>query len=206
MDAFAGLPAFALASFLIELTPGPNMAWLAMLAAMQGRRRGFAAVAGVSLGLAIMGALAGLGLAALLAAEPALYNALRWAGVLYLLYLAWDGWKDAGLPAEEATGITAGAAFRRGLVTNLLNPKAAAFYVTVLPAFLPSTGASADVTLWFAATYVLVATLVHGAIVALAGTASGVLSNDDRRRVVGRLLSIALAFVAVWFAVKSSGV
>lgn len=65
---------------LIELTPGPNMAYLAALTLGRGRRAGLAAVAGVALGLAVIGIAAVLGFAALVAASPMLWNALRWAG------------------------------------------------------------------------------------------------------------------------------
>ena len=86
---------FAFAAVLVELTPGPNMAWLALLAATEGRARGFAAVAGVALGLGLMGAAAALGLAALVQTQPQVYQALRWAGMLYLLWLALEAWRAA---------------------------------------------------------------------------------------------------------------
>src|SRR5690606_17412999 len=94
------LLSFALASLLIELTPGPNMAYLAILAADRGKKAGLAAVGGVALGLALLGLLAVLGLGALLVEQPGLFQALRWAGVAYLLYLAWEAWSDARKPIE----------------------------------------------------------------------------------------------------------
>ena len=87
---------FALAVLLIELTPGPNMAWLAGLAATEGRRNGLAAVAGVAIGLLGNGALAALGLAALLQAAPWLWATLRLAGAAMMLGLAIVTWRDAG--------------------------------------------------------------------------------------------------------------
>ena len=199
-----GLSAFVLASTLIELTPGPNMAWLAMVAATEGRRPGFAAVGGVALGLGVIGVAAAFGLAAIIAATPALYQALRWAGVLYLLWLAWDGWRDGG--AEDGNnhaGITLRRAFRRGLVTNLLNPKAALFYIAVLPGFT-DPGASVLVeTLILTAAYVAVATAIHAGIVALAGSAHALIDDPVKSRIVRRVLSAALALVALWFAWSS---
>ena len=94
--------AFAATSVLIELTPGPNMAYLAVIAATEGRRPGYAAVAGVALGLAVMGLLAALGLAVVVQNQPWAYQALRWGGVAYLLWLAWDGWRGAGESVEHA--------------------------------------------------------------------------------------------------------
>ena len=95
---------FAFAAVLVELTPGPNMAWLALLAATEGRARGFAAVAGVALGLGLMGAAAALGLAALVQTQPQVYQALRWAGMLYLLWLALEAWRAASSEAGDKIG------------------------------------------------------------------------------------------------------
>ncbi|MDO8882409.1 MAG: LysE family translocator [Pseudotabrizicola sp.] len=197
------LPAFALTSLLVELTPGPNMAWLALLAATEGRRLGYAAVAGVSLGLAVIGLLAALGLAALLQAQPMAYQTLRWAGVAYLLYIAWDTWR--GAEADEAhagPGATAVAQFRRGVITNLLNPKAAVFYVTVLPGFLSPTARFAEVSV-LSFTYVLAATLVHASIVTAAGTATGWLADGPRVRLTRRIMALALVAVAIWLFTRT---
>lgn len=195
-----GLALFLLTSLLIELTPGPNMAWLAVVAAAQGRRPGFAAVLGVALGLLTVGLAAAFGLAEIVASSPTLWQGLRWGGVAWLLWLAWDGWREAGAPAPEVPEHWAlGRYFRRGLVTNILNPKAAVFYVTVLPAFLPHGAASLADTVSLSLAYVAVATLVHAGIVALAGSAQALFTDPRRRRILGRTLSVALALVAFWF-------
>jgi threonine/homoserine/homoserine lactone efflux protein len=198
--------AFALTSFLIELTPGPNMAYLAVVAATEGRRPGFAAVAGVALGLSIIGIAAAYGLTAIINAEPVLFQGLRWAGVAYLLWLAWDGWRGADEHSDlAAAGSSLRLYFRRGLITNLLNPKAAVFYVAVLPTFLDQTGDLLRQTLILSLVYVAVATGIHAAIVALAGTARAFLTDEARIRVVQKTLAIALAMIAIWFAWKTRG-
>ena len=98
----ASLLSFALTSFLIELTPGPNMTYLAFVAAQDGRRAGFATVAGVTLGLAVIGIVAAFGVAELVQSSRLLYEGLRWAGVVFLLYLAWEGWSaGADVVAER---------------------------------------------------------------------------------------------------------
>ena len=124
---------FAATALVIELTPGPNMVWLALLAATEGRRPALAAVAGVALGLAAMGGLLSLGIGALIETQPALLAVLRWAGVGFLLWLAWESWRDAGRPAhhQPGGGETPAQAFVRGLLTNLLNPKAALFFLLI---------------------------------------------------------------------------
>jgi len=119
------LLSFMLASFLIELTPGPNMTYLALVAASDGRKAGFATVTGVALGLTVIGLLAAFGVAELVQASRLAYDVLRWGGVLFLFYLAWDGWRQSAEPvaAPEHEGLV--RYFTRGLVTNILNPKAA---------------------------------------------------------------------------------
>ena len=202
---FATWALFALTSTLIELTPGPNMAYLAIVGVSQGRKPGYAAVAGVSLGLAIVGLAAALGLAAVINASPLLNQGLRWGGVIYLLWLAYDGWRDAGEEIEHAPlGSSNALYFRRGLITNLLNPKAAVFYIAVLPGFVEPAGAVMPQTLILSATYVAAATLIHTAIVTAAGAARPLLEDPRRSKIVRRTLSIALALVAVWFAWKTS--
>jgi threonine/homoserine/homoserine lactone efflux protein len=197
------IAAFALTAFLIELTPGPNMAYLALVAATEGRKRGYAAVAGVAVGLGVLGLLAAFGVAALIAASPVAYQVLRWGGVAYLFWLAWQGWQGAEQSeGETAVGASLWVWFRRGLVTNLLNPKAAVFYVAVLPHFL-QPGDGFWPTLTRASVYVAIATAVHAMIVTLAGAAHAVLAVPARERLVRRALSLALVGVAIWLVFKT---
>jgi threonine/homoserine/homoserine lactone efflux protein len=93
--------------------------------------------------------------------------------------------------------------FQRGLVTNLLNPKAAVFYVSVLSAFLPANALLGQ-TLLLTAVYVAVATAVHAAIVTLAGFAEPFLNNPAREKAARRVLSALLGVVALWFAWKTA--
>src|ERR1700759_205165 len=166
--------AFALTALIIEITPGPNMTYLAALSLSSGLRPGFAAVFGIALGLLTYGIVAALGLAALIDSSPLLYGLLRWSGVAYLLLLAWESWSSERETAPEETDGRSGSpwlAFRRGLITNLLNPKAAVFYVVVLPEFIrPGAGSVMSQTLALSAIYVAIATTIHAGIVALAGT------------------------------------
>jgi threonine/homoserine/homoserine lactone efflux protein len=114
-----------LTSHLIELTPGPNRGCLAVVAINQGKFAGNAAVAGVASGLLTIGLAAAYGLAAVLQSNALIYEGLRYAGVLFLLYLAWERWRDGGVEQDGAMGLS--AQFLRGLLNNLLNPKSALF-------------------------------------------------------------------------------
>jgi threonine/homoserine/homoserine lactone efflux protein len=186
---------FLITSFLIELTPGPNMAWLAALALAKGRRPALIAVAGVSTGLLLLGLLAALGLGAIVAASPWLYHLLRAFGFLYLLYLAWETWKPP--KPEDGSGF---GSFRDGMMTNLLNPKAGLFYLAVLPSFIQPTGGSiANQTVILVVAYVAVATAVHSAIVLFAASARGVLEQQGLTARVRQGLSLGLVAVALWF-------
>ena len=200
------LGAFALTCLVIELTPGPNMAYLAVLSAGRGRRAGLAATLGIALGLLIVGIGAALGLAALISSSDLLYEALRWGGVAYLLWLAWDGWRDAveTSPAQTDAGGMAATLFTRGLITNLLNPKAAVFYVAVLPTFVSTARPVLGQTVLLSLAFVLIATTIHATIVALAGTARPFLEDHERLRSVRRALSLALVAIAAWFAFSTA--
>ena len=178
------------------------MAYLAVLSASQGRRAGFAAVLGIGVGLLIIGLAAAFGLAVLISSSRLFFEMLRWSGVAYLLWLSWDGWQDAAVTSTARTQSDDRDAtfFLRGLTTNLLNPKAMVFYVAVLPTFTDAATAVLGQTVILSVVYVLIATTIHIAIVSLAGSARPFLEDPDRRQLVRRILSVALAIIAIWFA------
>jgi threonine/homoserine/homoserine lactone efflux protein len=196
---------FLITTMLIELTPGPNMAWLALTSATQGKRSGFAAVAGIATGLAILALASAMGLAALAARSPFAFSLLRYAGAAYLLWLAWQTWvgeKEAATREIDATAMAAW--FRHGLLLNLLNPKAAVFFVTVLPAYIVTNAPIAPQTVLLSACYVAIATIVHLVIVALAAQAHGWMTVGNRRNQVRRIFAVLLAMVAIWFLVSTA--
>jgi threonine/homoserine/homoserine lactone efflux protein len=185
---------------VIELTPGPNMAYLAVLSAGTGRRAGFAATFGVALGLLIVGLGAALGLTALIAGSRWLYETLRWGGALYLLWLAWEGWRgEQDSSPGRAQGTPDDAKyFVRGLITNLLNPKAGIFYVAILPTFIDEEGSIVGQALNLSLIYVAVATCVHSAIVLLGDAVRPWLEDERRSTVARRVLSLLLVGIAIW--------
>lgn len=178
------------------------MAYLAVLSAASGRRAGFAATLGIALGLLIVGVGAAFGLAAMISNSRVLYEVLRWGGVAYLLWLAWDGWHEASETSPAVTNMASidETLFKRGLITNLLNPKAAIFYVAVLPTFVDATQPILSQTILLSVVYVMIATAIHSTIVALAGLARPFLEDPDRSRIVRRGLSLVLGAIAIWFA------
>lgn len=199
--------AFALTATVIEITPGPNMAYLAALSLSQGMRAGFAAVIGIALGLLVYGVAAALGLGIIIDNSKFLYETLRWAGVIYLLWLGWEAWaseRETSPSVADNADERPWVAFRRGLITNLLNPKAAVFYVAVLPEFVRTGSGSVPMqTLVLSAVYVGIATAIHSAIVLLASRLHGTIDTGDKRRTIRRILAVLLVGIAIWFALST---
>ena len=197
------LIAFVLTSLVIEMTPGPNMAYLAVLGASRGRLAGFSAVLGVALGLALLGLAVGLGAGSLILNNRVAYEVLRWAGALYLCWLAYDSWKDARQPVETVSvSQSLFVQFRRGLISNLLNPKAALFFIAVVPEFVSSPAPSLRELAMLVSSYVAIATLVHGLIVLLAGTLQAFLADPQHSELAGNVFAVVLFLVAVWLFVS----
>lgn len=191
---------FTLAVLLIELTPGPNMAWLATIAAADGRRSGLAAVWGVALGLLFNGVLAAIGLAAILQAAPHLWNVLRLAGAGMMFWLAIEAWRGAGDHARMTeAGTSARRAFTTGALINLLNPKAYIFFLAVAPQFMRGESLSLINALLLSLISVTVATVIHLAIVFAGGQAHGWLSDAKRTRIAKRVFAVIMLGVGVSF-------
>lgn len=191
---------FSLAILLIELTPGPNMAWLAGLSATQGRQSGYAAVAGIALGLLNNGMLAALGLAALLTAAPELWNGLRLAGAAMMFWLAIETWRDkGGDQAALAAKARSRRAFNTGLLINLLNPKAYVFFVVVAPQFLNGQPLALGSAFVLALVSTAIATVIHLAIVMIGSKAQHWVSDPVRTRWVRRVFAVVMLAVGASF-------
>ena len=189
------LPAFALTMALIELTPGPNLAWLALLAASRGRAAGVLAVAGVTLGLSAWLLVTLFGFAGTPLFSSAGLEVLRWVGAAYMVWLA----RDALRPSPpSASGFERDRPFVRGLIANLLNPKAAIFYIALLPGFMrPEAGPIFIQILILGTIHIAISVIVHGAVVLGAAEAASRLAP---RWVFAIRVFLALGLVAatIW--------
>jgi threonine/homoserine/homoserine lactone efflux protein len=175
MPAFDAWLLFVVASVMLVLTPGPNLLYLVSRTLCQGRAAGFVSLAGTALGFVFHIVAAAAGLSAVLAAVPVAYDALRWAGAAYLVYLAWDTLRAGGgvfsprpLPADPPARL-----FRIGLFTSILNPKVALFYIALFPQFVdPSRGSVFAQSLALGATQIVISLVGDGLFVlAAAGIA-----------------------------------
>ncbi|MBB1061701.1 LysE family translocator [Marilutibacter spongiae] len=172
------LLAFAFVALGMVLVPGPNMLYLISRSISQGPRAGLTSLAGVALGFVFYMLCAAFGITALVMTVPHAYDALRITGALYLLYLAWQALRPgARAPFEAAADATGGARdgpgrlFLMGLFTNLLNPKAAVLYLSLLPQFIdPAAGGVLGQLLVLGSLQIAISLLVNAAIVLAAGS------------------------------------
>jgi threonine/homoserine/homoserine lactone efflux protein len=200
----ATLLPFLAAIILIELTPGPNMGYLAGLSAVEGRRAGFITVAGITCGLLAYMLASVVGVTEILRINRRLYDLLRWAGVAYVVWLAIDAWRGGGKGEAFHDGVSDWALFRKGLLANLLNPKAALFYVTLLPGFVQPGHASPLVqALILGGAHILVSVAIHMTIVLSSDSLSQRFALVGHSVLARRLFAVALIATAVWIAFET---
>src|SRR5215468_10073667 len=144
MPSAASLLGFALLSLGIVLTPGPNMIYVISRSLTQGPAAGIVSLGGVALGFVFYMLCAAFGITALLFAVPYAYDALRFAGAAYLLWMAWQAVRPGGRSPFQVKKLAVDSPrklFAMGFVTNLLNPKIAMLYLALLPQFIdPAAG------------------------------------------------------------------
>jgi threonine/homoserine/homoserine lactone efflux protein len=207
MPTTTTLLAFALISLGMVLTPGPNMIYLISRSITQGWGAGLISLGGVALGFVFYMLCAALGITALVFAVPYAYDALRFAGAAYLLWLAWQAVKPGGqspfqvkkLPIDGPKKL-----FVMGLVTNLLNPKIAMLYLSLLPQFIdPSANVlTQSVALGF--TQIAVSVTVNTIITLAAGSIAAFLGARPLWLLVQRwLMGTVLAGLAVRMALEA---
>lgn len=168
------LVAFALICLGMVLTPGPNMIYLVSRSISQGRMAGLVSLGGVALGFVFYVLCAAFGITALMMAVPYAYDALRLAGALYLLYLAWQAIRPGGRSPFQVRDLPQDGPrklFAMGFATTLLNPKVAVMYLSLLPQFIdPAHGSVLSQSLLLGFTQISVSVSVNALIVAMAGS------------------------------------
>lgn len=137
MPDLHSLALFMAAGLALNLTPGPDMLYVAARGAAEGRAAGVASALGIAAGTLVHIALVSAGLAALLAAVPVAYTVVRLGGAAYLVYLGLRSLLRPGGVSERALApASRWRVFRQGVVTNVLNPKVALFFLAFLPQFV----------------------------------------------------------------------
>ncbi|SDY53065.1 LysE family translocator [Herbiconiux ginsengi] len=206
MISVAATAGMALVALGMVLTPGPNMMYLVSRSVSQGWRAGFVSLAGTFVGFLAYLSMANLGLAAVFLVVPWLYTALKVAGAAYLLWLAWKALRPGGTSAFDTRSLPRDSApklFRMGLVTNLLNPKAAIMYLALIPQFIDqAAGHVIAQGFQLGAVQIAVSMIVNAAIILAAGAIAVFLGRRPawmrwQRWVTGTLLGAVGVKLAV---------
>src|SRR5438105_7825083 len=208
MPHLSSLLAFALVSLGMVLTPGPNMIYLISRSIMQGPAAGIVSLGGVALGFVFYMLCAAFGITALLFAVPYAYDALRFAGAAYLLWLAWQALKPGGRSPFQVKQLAIDSPrklFAMGFVTNLLNPKIAMLYLALLPQFIdPTAGSVLTQSVVLGAIQIAISVSVNAMIALAAGSIALFLGTRPTWLLVQRwLMGTVLAGLAVKLALET---
>lgn len=196
--------AFVIAATILIAIPGPNVSFIVATSVAQGARSALMTVAGSSTAIALQLAALALGMTSLMAILADWFEWLRWAGVLYLLYLGVQHWRAAtGAGRAAAPEAASGRRlFGRGFVINATNPKILAFYAAFFPQFIDPAAAAGPQLAILGTTFLIIATLLDGGYAIAGGRLRGLLLHPRRvrlrNRITGSLLigaGLGLAFV-----------
>ena len=207
MPSHASLIGFALVALGIALTPGPNMIYVISRSLTQGVAAGLISLGGVALGFVFYMLCAVLGITALLFAVPYAYDALRFAGAAYMLWLAWQALRPGGSSPFQVKKLREDSPrklFAIGLLTNLLNPKIAMLYLALLPQFIdPAAGSVLAQSITLGAIQIVIGVSVNATVAFAAGPIALFLGTRPAWLLVQRwLMGTVLAGLAVKLAME----
>ena len=191
------LAAFIPAALALNLTPGADMLFCLGQGLRSGPRAAMAASAGISMGSFVHVSLAALGLGALIQALPWAFDVIRWIGVAYLLYLAWQTLRSSAGVGPKAAELSVGRAFWTGFVVNLTNPKVILFVLAFIPQFVrPEAGSVLGQFLIFGLVLSVGGFFINGGV--------GVFASGLGRRMArgGRVLSWVTSGIFVALAAR----
>lgn len=195
---------FLLTSLVVVLLPGTGTLYTVSTGIAQGRRAGVAAAFGCTLGIVPHLAASALGLSAIMNLGAEVFGAVKLAGAAYLLYLAWQMWRDTGaidLDGDSAARSTTAVVWR-AVALNLLNPKLTIFFLAFLPNFIVGGPTPSGVQLLsLSAVFMAMTFAVFAAYGIAAGTARRVLSGPRVMRWIQRSFAVVFAGLAVDLAV-----
>jgi threonine/homoserine/homoserine lactone efflux protein len=193
------LPAFLAVSLLVVVTPGVDMALVTKNALLHGRSAARATALGVNAGIALWTVAAALGLAAVIAASAPAFTAIKLVGAAYLVYL---GLRALFRREEVRVVVARGSAFRQGLASNLLNPKIAVFFTSLLPQFVDARHAHPQDLLALGLLFNCIGVVWLLAYAELATRGRNVLTRPRVKRALDRLSGIALVALGVRIATE----
>jgi threonine/homoserine/homoserine lactone efflux protein len=182
---------FLVATLALLLTPGPAVLYVVARSMDQGRRAGIVSTLGLALGNLFHVAAAALGLSALLVSSALAFDAVKYFGAGYLIYLGIRRLREKELPPSElVTESGSSRLFYQGVVVNLLNPKTALFFLAFLPQFVdPSRGAMARQLLFLGFLFVVMAACTDTLWALLGGSVGNLMKRSSRLRNAERYFS-----------------
>jgi threonine/homoserine/homoserine lactone efflux protein len=205
MISTAAALGMAVTALGMVLTPGPNMMYLVSRSISQGRGAGLISLGGTAAGFLVYMTMANLGLAVVFVVVPWLFMAFKAAGAAYLAYLAWQALKPGGRGLFETQTLdrdSPGRLLRMGLITNLLNPKAAIMYLALIPQFIdPARGHTTAQGFMLGGVQITVSMVVNATIVIAAGSIASLIARRPswatwQRRITGTLLGAVAVMLA----------
>ncbi|HWR85473.1 MAG TPA: LysE family translocator [Rhodoglobus sp.] len=199
---------FAVVAALLTITPGLDSTLVLRSALTEGRGAAIATGAGINTGALVWGAAAGAGASALLLASEWAFTALKLVGAVYLAYLGirmlvGSFRRTAHAESDPRPAGSLPAAFARGLLTNLLNPKVGVFYIALIPQFIPDGAGPLGMGLLLALVHVVETAIWFAALIAGAHAFRRWLSTDAVRRWIDRVTGGVLIGFGALLAVES---
>lgn len=195
-------------SIALIVSPGPDIALVTRNSVQAGRRAGLVTSLGTSTGLAVHGIAAVLGVSAILATSPTAFAVVKFAGAAYLTYLGartlWSLVRERDTGAGPAVLSERLSPFPQGVLTNVLNPKVAVFFITFLPQFVAPGDSAALKTLSLALAFVAMALTWLLVYVSLLHTLGGWLERPRVRRTIETVMGCALVLLGLRLAVTQS--
>lgn len=195
--------AFFGASLVLALAPGPDNIFVLMQSLIYGKSTGLKIIAGLCTGLLVHTFLVTVGVSAIILASAVAFNALKFAGACYLVYLAFLAWKAPAVPLSEGGGQKAidgkspWALWRRGAIMNLTNPKVIIFFLAFFPQFVSLSYSTPVQMIIMGLTFIASTVIVFGSIAFFAEWIRGWIRSEKIQRAINRSGSIIFVGLAV---------
>ena len=207
MPTITNLIAFASIAVAVVLTPGPNMIYMISRAITQGRLAGLIAYSGVAVGFVAYLLCAAFGLTAIVFAVPYAYDALRFVGAAYIAWLAFEALRPGGKSPFQVRTLPVASTrrlFLMGLLTSLLNPKMAIFYLALLPNFIDPTGNVLGQSIALGSLHIVISIAINMSIACAAGSIAAFLMARPKWLLAQRwVMGTMLGALAMHMALES---
>ncbi|MCP4158782.1 MAG: LysE family translocator [Deltaproteobacteria bacterium] len=194
---------FLTAALLLNLSPGPDMAFILGQTAKRGVRYGFLAMFGIWTGALIHVSFAALGLSAVLVSSATAFSAVKWIGACYLIWIGLQALRSEGINLSidsESSSKSQMKIFKQGMLVSVLNPKVAIFFLAFLPQFVVTGQGPVSAQLFLHGMLIIVvAAFVEPPLIIIGGKLTGYLSNNVA---VSRWMDRGLGALFIWLGIK----